>query len=226
MIHSCKAFRNIPSISTHIHDEEPAMPCQLSQEQIDQTVAFHGHTCPGLTIGIRAAELALRELGREGADLLAVSETDMCGVDAVQFLTGCTYGKGNFIHRDYGKMAFSFFDRKANKGFRALLRPEARGAMHEEFGTLFEKTMSGKATDEDRRRLGELREGMQERLLSLELEEMFEITPLEVPPARRAAILESLACEHCGEMVMESRTRRFGGKTLCIPCFAEVEQKV
>ncbi|MBN1246402.1 MAG: formylmethanofuran dehydrogenase, partial [Anaerolineae bacterium] len=29
---------------------------------------FHGHSCPGLTIGIRAAELALREIGPHAAD--------------------------------------------------------------------------------------------------------------------------------------------------------------
>ena len=29
---------------------------------------FHGHSCPGLTIGIRASELALREIGTHAAD--------------------------------------------------------------------------------------------------------------------------------------------------------------
>ncbi|MBW2580124.1 MAG: formylmethanofuran dehydrogenase, partial [Deltaproteobacteria bacterium] len=30
---------------------------------IQKTVAFHGHMCPGLAIGIRAAEVALRDIG-------------------------------------------------------------------------------------------------------------------------------------------------------------------
>jgi formylmethanofuran dehydrogenase subunit E len=38
------------------------MHCTLTQDQIDKVVAFHGHECPGLWIGIRAAELCLREL--------------------------------------------------------------------------------------------------------------------------------------------------------------------
>ena len=62
------------------------MPCTYSSEQIEKTIAFHGHSCPGLTIGIRAAELAHRRLGAaDKSDPLAVVETDMCGVDAIQF---------------------------------------------------------------------------------------------------------------------------------------------
>ena len=41
-----------------------------------------------------------------------------------------------------------------------------------------------------------------------------------------ARILASLVCEACGESTMESRTRRFAGKTLCQPCFDRVEQKI
>jgi hypothetical protein len=61
---------------------------------------FHGHLCAGLTIGIRAAQVALREIGPHSADeeVVAVVETDMCAVDATQVLTGCTFGKGNLIH--------------------------------------------------------------------------------------------------------------------------------
>ena len=33
-----------------------------------QAVDFHGHLCAGLTMGIRAARLALREIGPHAAD--------------------------------------------------------------------------------------------------------------------------------------------------------------
>lgn len=92
------------------------MPCKLGQDDVDKAVAFHGHECPGLWIGIRAAELCLEELGHNDATpVTVVVESDMCGVDAIQVLTGCTFGKGNLIHRDLGKLAFSFFrvDRKS-----------------------------------------------------------------------------------------------------------------
>gem|GEM_PF-194176 len=87
------------------------MSCTIPNDRIKETIAFHGHVCPGLSYGIRAAELCLSRLGANTADnpVVAVVETDMCGVDAIQFLTGCTFGKGNLIHRDLGKMAFNFY---------------------------------------------------------------------------------------------------------------------
>jgi formylmethanofuran dehydrogenase subunit E len=203
------------------------MSCQLTNERIDATIAFHGHSCPGLAIGIRAAELALRELENpRDTEIVAVVETDMCGVDALQFLLGTTMGKGNLIHRDHGKMAFSFFRRETGRGFRAMLNPEARGGMDEEMAELMKKSGSGKATETENLRMGELRATLQDRFMTLPLDEMFQITTVDQGAPRPPKILQSLACEHCGEKTMESRTRRFAGATLCIPCFQLVEQKI
>lgn len=203
------------------------MSCQIPQERINAVIAFHGHSCPGLAIGIRAAELALRDLNHpQDSEIVAVVETDMCGVDAIQFLTGATMGKGNLIHRDHGKMAFSFFHRKTGRGFRAVLNPEVRGGMDKEMAVLMKKNGTGTATEQDKARLTELRATLQTRFMTSALDEMFQITPLDQGAPRPPRILESLACEHCGETTMESRTRRFAGATLCIPCFAQVEQKI
>lgn len=203
------------------------MSCQLESHVIDETIAFHGHSCPGLAIGIRAAEAALKEMsGVAQADLVCVAETDMCGVDAIQFLTGCTYGKGNFMHRDYGKMAFSFYNRKSGEGFRLLFRPEARGELDGEMPALMQKSGQGSLTEEEQERLKQLRKNMQERLMQLPLEEIFTLQPLSEQPPRPPRIMENLTCQECGEHTMESRTRRFAGSTLCIPCFSKVEQKL
>ena len=179
------------------------MSTPLSPEQLDSLVEFHGHHCPGLTIGVRAVELARRELGElDTLDLVTVTETDMCGVDAIQFLTDCTFGKGNLIHRDYGKRAFSFYDRKSGKGFRAVLKDTVTGAPVD----AWEATI--------------------ERIMTMPLDDMFAVTPQACPAPRPAQVLQSLRCDSCGEMVMESRTRRFGGKTYCIPCFGNIDQKL
>lgn len=202
------------------------MVCSIGKKLIEKTIDFHGHSCPGLFIGIRAAELALQKLGHaEKENLIAVVETDMCGVDAIQFLTGCTFGKGNLIHKDYGKMAFSFYDRSKNIGFRAILRPDISGDVASELRSLVKKVEDGTANEEERIRFTELREKLQKRYMNVDLEEMFIVTgpPLAVPKVAR--ILASLRCEACGEMTMESRTRRFDGRTLCLPCFEKVEQK-
>jgi len=200
------------------------MNCTIDPATIEATIAFHGHSCPGLAIGIRAAEIALREMpGVDQANLVCVTETDMCGVDAIQFLTGCTYGKGNLIHRDHGKMAFSFFDRRSGRGMRLLFNQQSRGALDSEMVTLMGK---GPLTEAEQQRLQELRMTMQARLMELPADELFTLQPLDQPPPRPARILASVVCEDCGESTMESRTRRFAGKTLCIPCYGKIEQKI
>jgi len=202
------------------------MSCSIDKEFIEKTIAFHGHSCPGLVIGIRAAELALQKMAHaDKEDLVAVVETDMCGVDAIQFLTGCTFGKGNLIHKDYGKTAFSFYDRSKNAGFRAVLRPDLTGKIGSELRTLTKKVEAGTANEEERARVQNVRKELQERYMKAALEEMFIVTEPPLPVPKPARILASLKCEDCGEMAMESRTRRFDGKTLCLPCFEKVEQK-
>ncbi|NCC24937.1 MAG: formylmethanofuran dehydrogenase [Deltaproteobacteria bacterium] len=200
------------------------MPCSIPAETIERVIAFHGHSCPGLAIGIRAAEYALSRF--PNAELVAVAETDMCGVDAIQFLTDCTFGKGNFLHRDLGKMAFTFYDRNSGEGVRIRLRPEVHaGPSSERMRILSARNAAGQASQEEIEELTDLRRQRQTFYMQAELHEIFDQMPAQGPPPRPARILESLACADCGEITMESRTRRFAGKTLCIPCFEAVEQK-
>jgi formylmethanofuran dehydrogenase subunit E len=158
--------------------------------------------------------------------MVCIAETDMCGVDAVQYLTGCTFGKGNLIHRDYGKMAFTFFNRSQNRGFRCLLKSDARDETRDEMSRLQQKVAVGEASDEEQARCNELKRQKEARLMASDLDALFDVMAPKEPMPRLARILASLVCEDCGESTMESRTRRFAGKTLCQPCFDEVEQKI
>jgi len=61
----------------------------------EKAVEFHGHECPGLAIGYKACEAAIKKLGIRFSgdeDIVCVTENDACGVDAVQLITGCTFG--------------------------------------------------------------------------------------------------------------------------------------
>lgn len=168
----------------------------------------------------------MKEIGKApDEEIVAVVETDMCGVDAIQFLTGCTLGKGNLIHKDYGKMAFSFYDRNRDAGFRAVLPPDISGKIGSELQSLMKKVADGNAHEGERARYDELRQALQDRYMDADLDEMFVVTEPAFPTPRPARILESLHCEGCGEMTMESRIRRLGGKSLCLPCFEKREQK-
>ncbi len=58
----------------------------IEQSTVEQVVSFHGHMSPGLAMGIRAAEAGLGAVGRDGGgqEVVAIVETDMCAVDAIQ----------------------------------------------------------------------------------------------------------------------------------------------
>ncbi|MDR2016150.1 MAG: FmdE family protein, partial [Burkholderiales bacterium] len=65
----------------------------------NEAVRFHGHSCPGLAIGVRIA-LDYKESVRlhnraEDEEIVAVAETDSCSIDGIQSILGCTAGKGN-----------------------------------------------------------------------------------------------------------------------------------
>jgi len=199
---------------------------RLDEDRIQQTIAFHGHWCPGLAIGIRAAEWALTEMGKApDEEIVAVVETDMCGVDAIQYLTGCTFGKGNLIHKDYGKNAFSFYRRRDGKAVRLVLR----SAVYGDTGPLLRKLhhkMETTGLDEAGAKLWEeTRSAISRRIMESGMEEIFECKAPDGPVPKKARILASLLCEKCGEPVMETRTRCFHDQVLCIPCFEAVENR-
>ena len=193
------------------------------QETIEEVVAFHGHMCPGLAMGIRAAEVGLERIGPHSADeeVVAIVETDMCGVDAVQFMTGCTFGNGNFLHRDYGKNAYTFVRRTDGRAVRISARPGGWGPPDPEWEGLFARVRAHAATPEERQRFGTLHLERSRRILAAPLDTLYDVRQVQVEPPRLARILASVDCESCREPTMETRIRRIDGRQLCMPCFEE-----
>jgi len=195
----------------------------FDDEVLGRVVSFHGHLCPGLAMGVQAARIALREIGPSAQDeeVVAVVETDMCGVDGIQFLTGCTFGKGNLVHRDYGKNAYTFFRRSDGRAVRIAGRPRA-WAPKPEHEELFDRLGSGEASAADAARFRELHEARAMALLALDPDDLFNITEVHEQPPHLARVFDSVPCARCAEDVMETRVRRLGGRELCQPCFEEV----
>ena len=193
---------------------------RIDEQQVKDTTSFHGHWCHGLAIGIRAAEWALKEMGKSpDEEIVAVVETDMCGVDAIQYLTGCTFGKGNLIHKDYGKNAFTFYRRRDGKAMRLVLRPSVYGASGPLMRKLHQKMQAEGLSKEEEKAWQETRARLSKRIMESDLAEVFDFKAPESSVPKKARILASLTCERCGEPVMETRTRRFNEQVLCIPCF-------
>jgi formylmethanofuran dehydrogenase subunit E len=199
---------------------------RISELQIKETTNFHGHWCPGLAIGIRAAEWALKEMGKSpDEEIVAVVETDMCGVDAIQYLTGCTFGKGNLIHKDLGKNAFTFYRRRDDKAMRLVLRPTIYGDTGPVMRKLHHKMQAEGLSQEEEKTWKDTRAAISKRIMESDMAEVFDFKAPESPVPKKARILASLTCESCGEPVMETRTRRFNDQVLCIPCFDALERR-
>jgi formylmethanofuran dehydrogenase subunit E len=161
-------------------------------------IDFHGHSCPGLAIGYRMTLAAMNFLSRKRSqdeELVAIVENDACGVDALQCISGCTFGKGNLLFKDYGKQVYTLYCRSSRKGVRVV----------------FNEDSVPEAVRCDRDRYTRwLQTAPEDGFLSFK-----EVFIEEPQPAR---IMQSVKCEQCGEAVMVTRTRSVGSATLCIPC--------
>ena len=189
-------------------------------EDLKAAVTFHGHICPGLIIGYRAAKLAAKALDirrDKDEELVAVVENDACGVDAIQWLLGCTLGKGNLIFRDQGKHAFTIFRRDTGKAVRLVYKGQA-GANTPEGIVLRKKVMEGTASTEEKAQFEVQKNQRMREMMEAADGELFESKQPAFLVPERARIFDSFSCEACGEVTMEPRMRLVAGKKVCLAC--------
>ena len=164
-----------------------------------RAVEFHGHECPGLAIGCRMVLEASRYLELEAPasdeEIVCITESDACSVDAAQAILGCTLGKGNLLLKLRGKAAMSFFNRSSGKGCRVV----------------WMGTGDDSLSKTEKIRL----------LLSSEAENLFTLQPLGSPPPGKALLSRSVCCASCGERTSEAMTRPFDGSLYCLDCWPD-----
>ena len=166
----------------------------------EKAAAFHGHVCPGLTIGYRAALYAIELLEltfSEDEQVVCITENDACGVDAIQAILGCSVGKGNLLFHMTGKQAFSFYNRKSGRSVRLVLNKPEREMTREETFDYYHACRQ---------------------------EEMFTVkkTTIEVP--EHARLFDSYVCENCGENTGANWIRLVGGRKLCVDCCSKYDR--
>lgn len=171
----------------------------LDMQLWEKAASFHGHTCPGLAIGFKAVEGAVAELALDESrfpaideEVVCVTENDACGVDAIQALLSCTYGKSNLISRIRGKMAFSFFVPGTDRAVRLMLTAQRGDMSREEF---------------------------QDYLLNTPYDQLFAISAPSFDLPERARLFESQKCSACGELTAEFGLRIQKGKPVCLDCY-------
>ena len=183
-------------------------------------IEFHGHACPGLALGFQAARTLMERLEVRKApdeELVAIVETDACGADAIQVITGCTFGKGNFLFKNYGKHAFSLMDRRKRKGVRVCLRSDAV-KMDPESLSLSEKVQKDEASAKEIERYRQLQQGRVQKILDMDAESLFKIEEITLKIPDKARVMKSGTCDFCGEPAAIDFLREIVGKRICIPC--------
>ena len=170
------------------------------KELWEKAAAFHGHVCPGLTIGYKAALYAIDLLDltfSKDEQVVCVSENDACGVDAIQVILGCSIGKGNLLFHMRGKQAFSFYNRKTGKSVRLVLKPNPKAMTREESFQYYQ---------------------------SCDPSQMFDVKQTTIQLPEKARLFESYVCECCGESTGANWIRLAGGKKLCLDCYESYDR--
>lgn len=166
----------------------------------EKAAAFHGHVCPGLTIGYRAALYAIDLLELTFSDdeqVVCISENDACGCDAIQVILGCSIGKGNLLFHMTGKQAFSFYNRKTGKSVRLVLKEKPAGMTREQSFNYYHECKQ---------------------------EDMFTVKETKVALPEQARLFDSYVCECCGETAGANWIRLAGGKKLCVDCYSRYDR--
>jgi len=194
-------------------------------KRFEDVVDFHGHICPGLALGYRVSIFALKELGERAADeeLVAIVENNSCAVDAVQVITGCTFGKGNLIFKDYGKQVYTFIKRPSGDGLRISVEWKPQEDTEEE-KHMWDRYMKGDRSDEVLKIIHNRKSKKIEIILSVDDEELLKVKKGKMDLPEEANIYPSLRCSRCAEKVMEPRARIKDGKIVCIPCYETLEK--
>ncbi len=186
--------------------------------------ALHGHFCPGLAMGIMAATQAMNELQADSdgmEDLLAITETNNCFSDGVQFVTGCSFGNNALIFNDTGKTAFTLSKRDGH-GIRICSRPESGDIIRQafpDFQQLYRQVVEEQ--NHDTELVAAYKKSALDRafgILDLPFEKLFTSYTIDITIPDYASIQESVVCSSCGESVMQSHTIEKEDKHYCYTC--------
>jgi formylmethanofuran dehydrogenase subunit E len=181
---------------------------------LKESVAKHGHLCPGQILGVRMAMLGCRLLGikdphspDQRKKLIVFVEIDRCATDAIESVTGCKMGKRTLKFRDYGLMAATFWNLGTDLAYRIVAKEEAKRRASE---------YSTGEIDPFHQQLKAYRQMPESEIFSVQRVQM-ELPLWEMPgPPRRHA-----RCHQCKEVVRDGREVQRGQEVLCRPCAGE-----
>jgi formylmethanofuran dehydrogenase subunit E len=193
------------------------------KELFEIGMAFHGHKCPAMPMGLRAGLVAMKVLGVERAkdkELFVVAETGKghaagCFVDGIMTATGCTYGKSNIEKRYFNKMAFTLIDQQTGRAVRVSLKPD-----------FFEKALASPFVQKRKEGVppqdiaAEIADPLVERILSIDESVFLDVGDVHKTVVEQGkGIFTAKRCARCGELTFVNKLRATDNdQWVCIPC--------
>jgi len=194
---------------------EAIPPRVVTAARFDQlladSVAAHGHLCPGQVVGVRMALVGLRLLNfavpptlPELKRLIIFVEMDRCTADAVAHVTGVKLGRRSLKFMDYGIMAATFVDLQTQQAYRIISTEESR-----DLAQAFCPGESSRVQQQI-----QAYKIMPDAIMFRVQEVTVDLTPFDLPgPTRRR-----VTCRRCGQVVRDHREVVHNGEVLCRPC--------
>lgn len=192
------------------------------KEYLEIGFKFHGHKCPAMPLGLKAASVAMNNLRvkrSQAGELFTILDLGeyhcaTCFADGVQVLTGCTYGKGNITRSHKGKFSLTLVDRKNGKAIKVT-----------PIGSWLKMAFQSKFMEERKKGIppqnisSEIADPLIEKVLSMPPEKQFIVQQLDnynvnVPPH----LWDKQLCEECGELTVAEYAHYIDGKYLCPDC--------
>jgi formylmethanofuran dehydrogenase subunit E len=173
----------------------------------------HGHMCAGQILGLRMAMYGMQLLGIEdpvGRDrkrLVTFVEIDRCATDAIPVVTGCRLGKRALKFRDFGKVAATFCDLKAERAVRVVARETSKRRAAE---------LYPEVADKNQQQMRAYRELPDQELFASQWV-IVNLGPEEFPGYKGGRQV----CAECGEGINFKREVVREGRVLCKACAGE-----
>lgn len=192
------------------------------RQVLEKALEFHGHRCWASVAGVRVGLAALEKLGVKrsgGSQLYGIVEIGeehggMCFGDGVQYVTGCTFGKGNIRKEPLGKLGFTLIDKGSDKAVRVVFTSKLQKQIAE--SNFMQQRAAGISPDEipleDQMELVDL-------VWNAPAEDVLKVGEVfDYPFNWLPEVMGFKTCDRCGELTALAYLRVVGTQQVCIPC--------
>ena len=168
------------------------------KELVEKVYAYHTKRAPGIPIGCAMVLLAQEKLGPI-KKIGAISETQVCLSDAIQFITGCTIGNKYLKLKDkIGRYALTLYSRKDGHGIRVFVdQSKIDQEKMPEIWKFFQRKRGPEVRDNQ-----ELRKASAAKIVEEFYEgnmDIFGFEEVKVKDFEKDPVAPAVCCSKCGE---------------------------